>query len=498
MLLFRSFNTTNHIFIGLIYIIAGSIGGAFGPALSIPIRVEIALPGYVLCPSLQYNSRITFHGISMIFFMIMPLPIGGFGNFPIPLMLCSSDMIFPRLNALSLWLIVDSLFLLLSSIFLDGGVNAGWTFYVPLSIPNDSPVDPMFFSLHLAGLSPLLGSINFIVTLIKGCNLSIWYSSFFIPLYPWSIFFTPLLLILSLPVSAGCITTIIHDRHFNSSPFDPLRGGDLLSFQHLFRFFGHPEVYIPILPPFGSISEILSKYVQCFIFGRDSMVIALFVIGLPGCIVWGHHTSIVGFDLDTRSYFTTVTPIIAVPTGIKILNRFATIGSGCLFSTTPLFPILGFLFSSTSGGFTGPIPANSMIDTPLHDSYSVVGHFHYVLPLGALYTFFAAFHHYLVFFSPTPFSDPSGRLHFITSFTSPNTIFLPMHPLGPNGFSRRIFDYPIAFSRYQWASSLAVIGILISLGFFIRSTVSLTTTGRSFYSFFFFIPLINEHETKNE
>jgi len=298
----------------------GLIGGVIGFTLSLVLRLELALPGFIICSSLQYNSIITFHGVFMIFFMIMPILIGGFGNILIPLMLCSCDMIFPRLNALSLWLVSEGVLLIINSLFLDGGVNAGWTFYVPLSILNYSSIDFMFFSLHIVGLSSLLGSINFIVTILKSCNFSFLYSSLFIPLFPWSLFFTSFLLIISLPVLAGCITMIIFDRHFNSSFFDPIRGGDLILFQHLFWFFGHPEVYILILPAFGLVSEIISKYSQCIIFGRDSMLIALLLIAFIGCIVWGHHMFMVGFDIDTRTYSTTATSIIAIPTGIKILN----------------------------------------------------------------------------------------------------------------------------------------------------------------------------------
>lgn len=324
------------------YIISGLIGGIIGFSPSLILRLELALPGFIICSSLQYNSCITFHGIFMIFFMIMPILIGGFGNILIPLMICSCDMIFPRLNALSLWLLINGLLLMLISLFLDGGVNAGWTSYVPLSILNYSSIDLMFFSLHIVGLSSLLGSINFIVTVLKSSNLSILYSSLFIPLFPWSIFFTSLLLIISLPVLAGCITTIIFDRHFNSSFFDPIRGGDLLPFQHLFWFFGHPEAYISILPAFGLISEIISKFSQCIIFGRDSMLIALLLIAFIGCIVWGHHMFMVGFDIDTRTYFTAATSIIAIPTGIKILNWLGTIWSGINWLITPLFFIIGF------------------------------------------------------------------------------------------------------------------------------------------------------------
>ena len=466
--------TTNHIYIGIVYIILGLIGGWFGFTLSLILRLELALPGFIISSSLQYNSCITFHGIFMIFFMIMPILIGGFGNILIPLMVCSCDMIFPRLNALSLWLVLDGLLLMLVALFLDGGVNAGWTFYVPLSILNYSSIDLMLFSLHIVGLSSLLGSINFIVTILKSCNLSILYSSLFIPLYPWSIFFTSLLLIISLPVLAGCITMIIFDRHFNTSFFDPIRGGDLLLFQHLFWFFGHPEVYILILPAFGLISEILSKYCQCIIFGRDSMLIALLLIAFIGCIVWGHHMFMVGFDIDTRTYFTAATSIIAIPTGIKILNWLATIWSGSFWLTTSLFFIIGFLFSFSFGGFTGIILANCIIDTLLHDSYFVVAHFHYVLSLGAVYTIFSSIYNYFIMFSSYfYYNDLIGRLHFILFFISSNLIFFSMHSQGILGFPRRIFDYSIIYFKFNWFNSYGLIAIVLSMILFVSAFILL-------------------------
>jgi len=462
--------TTNHIFIGGVYIIAGWIGGSFGFGLSIIIRMELSLPGLIICSSVQYNSIITFHGIFMIFFMIMPLLIGGFGNILIPLMLSSLDMIFPRLNALSLWLVIDSLFIMFLGMLLDGGVNAGWTFYVPLSIMNYYSVDLMFFSLHVAGLSSLLGSINFIVTLWKACNLSILYSSLFLPLFPWSIFFTSFLLVLSIPVLAGCITMIIFDRHFNTSFYDPIRGGSLLLFQHLFWFFGHPEVYILILPAFGLISDILSKFSQCIIFGRDTMLIAILVIGFLGCIVWGHHMFMVGFDIDTRAYYTSVTSIIAIPTGMKIMNWLASIWSGCSFITTTLLWVIGFLWNFSFGGFSGLVLSNVVLDVVLHDSYFVVSHFHYVLSLGAVYTIYAAFYNYwMIFSSYFIVNDFLGRGHFIMFFISSNLIFFSMHSLGIFGFPRRIFDYPVLFFRFHWLNSFGLVGVIFSLFFFISS-----------------------------
>ena len=446
--------------------LVGLIGGSIGWGLSVIIRIELGLPGFILCSSFSYNSVITFHGIFMIPFMIMPLLIGGFGNLSIPLMLCSSDMIFPRLNALSLWLVIDSLFLVFLAIFLDGGVNAGWTFYVPLSFINYYGIDLMFFSLHLVGLSSLLGSINFIVSLLKACNLSILSAYLFLPLFPWSIFLTSLLLIISLPVLAACITMVIFDRHFNACFFDIIRGGDLLFFQHLFWFFGHPEVYILILPGFGLISEIIAKYSNKIIFGRDSMILSIIIIGILGMIVWGHHLFIVGFDLDTRTYFTSATSIIAIPTAIKILNWWATIWSGCLFLITSLFFIIGFIFSFSLGGFTGLILANCMIDTLLHDSYFVVAHFHYVLSLGAIYSFFGAFINYWGFSGQRIYNNWILFLFFLFFFVSSNLIFFSQHYLGMLNFPRRIFDYSCIYFLFNYLGFVGIFGTLLSITVF--------------------------------
>ena len=463
------FLITNHVFIGVVYILIGIIGGSIGFGLSVLIRLELSLPGFNILSSLNYNSVITFHGLFMIFFMIMPILIGGFGNCLIPLLLGMNDMIFPRLNASSLWFSLFSLILISLSLIIDGGVNAGWTFYVPLSRMNYSSIDLLFFSLHIAGISSLLGSINFICSILSIYSLSLFYFLSFIELFSWSIFFTSLLLIISLPVLAACITMIISDRHFNSSFFDPLRGGDLLLFQHLFWFFGHPEVYILILPAFGLVSSILSKFSQFIIFGRDSMLIALFLIGLLGCIVWGHHMFIVGFDIDTRSYFTSATSIIAIPTGIKLLNWLCTLWSNVYYLITPLYFIIGFLLSFSFGGFTGLILANNIIDIILHDTYFVVGHFHYVLSLGAVYSIFASFFNYFIFFSLFNFNDFLGRLSFITFFSSSNLLFFPMHSLGIFGFPRRIFDYNIIFFNFNYILSFSIIGLVSSLLIFLAS-----------------------------
>ena len=321
----------------------------------------------------------------------------------------------------------------------------------------------MFFSLHIVGLSSLLGSINSTVTLLKSSNLSILTSFLFLPLYCWSIFFTSLLLIISLPVLAGVITMIISDRHSNRPSPDPLRGGDLLLPQHLPWFFGHPEVHILILPAFGLISEMISKFSHCIISGRDPMLIALLITAVSGCIVRGHHMFMVGSDLDTRSYFSFPTSIIAIPTGIKILNWLATIRSSPFSLITPLYFIIGFPFSSTFGGFTGPISSNSIIDTILHDSYFIIGHPHHAPSSGAIYTISAAFYTYWIFFSLISFSDYLGRIHSSSSFISSNAIFFTMHSLGIIGFPRRIYDYSMIYFKFQWCHSLGLIGIIISI-----------------------------------
>jgi len=459
---------TNHLYIGVVYIIIGLIGGSVGLSLSIIIRLELALPGFNNISSFNYNSIITFHGLFMIFWMIMPILIGGFGNLLIPILLGCNDMIFPRLNLFSLWLSFMSLILVILSLLIDSGVNAGWTFYVPLSSMNYSSIDLLFFSLHLTGLSSLFGSINFIATILSINSFTLLYIINFIELFSWSILFTSLLLIISIPVLAACITMIISDRHFNSSFFDPLRGGDLLLFQHLFWFFGHPEVYILILPAFGLVSTMISKFTQFIIFGRDSMIIALLLIGLLGCIVWGHHMFIVGFDIDSRAYFTSSTSIIAIPTGIKLLNWLLTLWSNVYYLITPLYFIIGFLLSFSFGGFTGLILANSIIDIILHDSYFVVGHFHYVLSLGAVYCIFASIYTFILFIGIN-FNDFIGRLSFISFFISSNLIFYPFHSIGILGFPRRIFDFNIQFYRFSWLSSIALFGILLSLILFILS-----------------------------
>jgi cytochrome c oxidase subunit 1 len=374
--------TCNHGSIGLVYIIAGTIGGSIGTAFSFLMRAELSIPGYVLVQDNlhDYNVWITAHGILMIFFMVMPFMIGGLGNIIVPIQIGSPDMVFPRFNNLSFWLLPFSMVFLMMSMFIENGCGVGWTLYAPLSGRIGNPgnsVDLVIFSVHFAGMSSILGAINFIGT-IGRMRWTIEPFDYWtkLPLYTWSIWVTGWLLVISVPVLAAAITMLLFDRHLNTSFYDPYGGGDPLLFQHLFWFFGHPEVYILIFPGFGIMSEVISKYSNTPIFGKEGMIYATLGISFLGLIVWGHHMYTVGLDVDTRAYFTAGTSVIGIPTGIKIFSWFATLWTG---SYTPGIPILfaaGFLFLFTFGGITGLLLASAALDISFHDSYFVVGHFH--------------------------------------------------------------------------------------------------------------------------
>lgn len=445
--------TTNHKDIGTLYLWLAMISFFVAGTMALVIRLELFQPGHRFVDPNFFNQMTTLHGLIMLFGVVMPA-FTGLANWQIPMMIGAPDMALPRLNNWSFWLLPFAFALLGSTLFQQGGgPNFGWTFYAPLSTKFAPPsTDFMIFAIHMMGLSSIMGSINIVSTILNMRAPGM--TMMKLPLFVWSWLITAFLLIAIMPVLAGAVTMMLADRHFGTSFFEAAGGGDPVLFQHIFWFFGHPEVYVLVLPAFGVVSEVIPTFSRKRLFGYASMVYALAGIALVSFIVWAHHMFTSGIPLGAELFFMYTTMLVAVPTGIKVFNWTATMYKGSLTFETPMLFALGFLFLFTFGGFTGIMLSLVPADFQYQDTYFVVGHFHYVLVPGVIFALFSAIYYWLPKWTGRMYSETMGKWHFWLSVISVNITFFPMHFLGLAGMPRRIPDYALQFTNFNMVISI--------------------------------------------